>query len=286
MTQPTLSRRTKVIGSLATLAGLASLPLGMLWHNQDAMIFPQRHESTPVTAQGAWKVADLDLKGIGRIQFLFGDPGQVASEAEPGPVILFLHGNGSSAGMSAMVCDDFRATGCPVVVAEYPGYSGNPGQPSEAALQKAASATAVWARSRWPGRKLCVMGESIGTAPAVFLAVQGVADLLVLDSPFTSMGATISALMPWLPFVDLLNRHPMDSIGRLRGAAGMRLPPSLVLVSAADPIVPIWMGQEIANALPGCQIHRSPMPGHPVLALDKQARIATRAFIAAVMAKG
>ncbi len=278
-----------MVGFLAPWAVALTAPLGYLWSVQDSMIFPERHKNTPVAAWGRWSLGDVEVEGIGKISFLFSDPLPPSTEpvqpgVQPRPVILFLHGNGNSADISALMCSFLVEAGYPVVAAEYPGYAGNPGAPSEGSLRAAAVATASWSRGKWQGRGLVVIGESIGSSPAVHLAASGLADGLVLDSPFTSMNATISALMPWLPFVGTLNRHPMDNLDAIE-KAGDRLPPSLTLISSSDPIVPTWMGEAIARTAPSGKIYRSPMPGHPVLGMDSMARKSLLEFLASQQAR-
>ncbi|MBP0446878.1 alpha/beta hydrolase [Roseomonas sp. SSH11] len=246
---------------------LVLAPAVTLWAMQERFLFPVRHGDTPVAASGIWRTGHVELPGAGRIAFLHADTG-----ANPeAPVLLYLHGNASSAALAATITTGLAEAGIPVVAAEYPGYSGNPGAPSEAALKATAEATAAWARARWPTRRLAVLGESIGSAPAVHLAATGVADLLVIDSGFTSMTETIRQHMPWLPGLAWLNRHPMDSIGALRAAAS-RLPPTLVMVSAEDSVVPTAMGEALAAAIPGSRLVRSEWSGHPVLYGDPPSR--------------
>ena len=160
--------------------------------------------------------------------------------------------------------------GYPIASAEYPGYSGNSGSPSEAALQKSASETEKWVRARWPGHPLLVVGESIGSAPAVWLTSQGRADLLLLDSPFTSLSEVITSIFPWLPGLTILNRNPMDNRASLLAASAVRfLPPTMILVSAYDPIVPVHMGVELADIIPGAELVRTDVEGHTALSMDR-----------------
>lgn len=256
---------------LAFVAGgiglLALLVIVGLWASQEALIFPIRHNDAPVAAEDGWRVAEVEIPAAGRIAFLFAEP----EGGDDLPVLLYLHGNAGSTRLTALNMSALAARGLPVVAAEYPGYAGNPGSPSEASLQATARATAAWARARWPGRRLAVLGESIGSAPAIHLATTGVADLLVLDSGFTSLVAAIGALAPWLPAARWLVRHPMDNLGAVRAATGP-LPPTLVILSAGDQVIPAAMGEALAAAIPGSTVFRSAWHGHPVLYGDPRAR--------------
>lgn len=267
---------TTALSLAAAAAFVLAAAILLLWAGQERLLFPYRHGAHPVAAGEGWEVARVEVPGAGAVAFLFAEGG-----ADPGPpVVLFLHGNGSSARWTAGVMGPAVRAGLPVVAAEYPGYAGNPGSPSEASLRATAEATAAWARARWPGRRLAVIGESIGSAPAVHLAATGVADLLVLDSGFTSVTEAIRWHMPWLPAAAWLNRHPMDNLAAIRGAAGA-LPPTLVLLSAEDPVVPTRMGEAIAAAIPGSGMFRSARAGHPVLHNDPGAMAAVVAWLGA-----
>ncbi|WP_458093682.1 alpha/beta hydrolase [Roseomonas sp. WA12] len=256
-----------VILTLVLLVLLALAPIVAIWAMQERFIFPVRHNGTPVAPSGIWQVGHVEAPGSGRLALLYADTG-----TNPGaPVLLFLHGNGSRAAFAAINTEMLARAGIPVLAAEYPGYSGNPGVPSEASLRATAEASAAWARDRWPGRPLAVLGESIGSAPAIHLAAKGAADLLVIDSGFTSMTETIRIHMPWVPAVAWLNRHPMDAIAAIRGAA-KTLPPTLVMVSKADHIVPTAMGEALVAAIPGSTLFRSDWSGHPVIHGDPASR--------------
>ena len=54
---------------------------------------------------------------------------------QPGrPVILYFHGNGGHIGYRAELLRGFARNGYGVLMAEYRGYGGNPGTPSESGL--------------------------------------------------------------------------------------------------------------------------------------------------------
>ena len=263
-----------MIVAIPVLGLLAAAPVATMYLTQDEYLFPVRHSGDPVLPGGIWQRDTLDLPGAGRIAFRFADVGG----APTAPVLLFLHGNGSSARLASGDVQALAEAGIPVLAAEYPGYSDNPGAPSEASLNATAEASAAWARARWPGRRLAVLGESIGSAPAVHLATTGRADLLILDSGFTSMTETIRLHVPWLPAVQWLNRHPMDNLGRLR-AAPKPLPPTLVLLFASDPVVPVAMGEALAAVIPCSTVYRSALTGHAVLRGDPAARQVLRRWL-------
>ncbi|WP_052389858.1 alpha/beta hydrolase [Belnapia moabensis] len=213
-----------------------------------------------------------------RLQFWAADPG-------PGmPVILYLHGNGGHAGHREQALHPFATAGYGVVLAEYRGYGGNPGFPTEGGLIADARAQADWALTRWPGTPLVIWGESIGTGVAVALASERQVAGVLLDSPFTSVRQVAADVFRWAP-VRLLLRHPFDSLARL---PGVRVP-VFVMHGERDEVVPVEHGRRMLAAAP-CPAGSAFMPGvgHPALLADRgtAAKEAAIAFLARLRVQG
>ncbi|MFC7739110.1 alpha/beta hydrolase [Roseomonas sp. GCM10028921] len=183
------------------------------------------------------------------------------------PVILYLHGNGGHAGHREQALQPFAAVGYGVVLAEYRGYGGNPGLPTETGLIADAQAQASWATARWPGAPLVIWGESIGTGVAVALASERQAAGVVLDSPFTSARQVAADAIRWAP-VALLLRHPFDSLTRLPKVRA----PVFVLHGERDGVVPVEHGRRMFAEAP-CPAGSTFLPGvgHPALLADRSA---------------
>ena len=136
-------------GFLLAMAFLYGFAMLGLWYAQESFLFSRRHEASPVVADVGWRRETVTVLGLGEQAFLVGEH----QEREGLPVVLFLHGNSTSANLAAsrgalaLAVRGFR-----VVVGEYPGYAGNPGVPSEAGLRANAEAMAAFARRTWPGR--------------------------------------------------------------------------------------------------------------------------------------
>ena len=78
--------------------------------------------------------------------------------------------------------------------ASYRGYSGNPGTPSEEGLYRDARARRRWLAANGVGAgDLVIVGNSLGSGPAVELARAIRPRGLVLISPFASMTAVAAA---------------------------------------------------------------------------------------------
>lgn len=181
----------------------------------------------------------LDVPGGPRLAFWGSDPA-------PGkPVVLYLHGNGGSAAYRGFLVAPYAERGWGVVLAEYRGWSGNAGHPSESGLQADALAFADWAAREWPGHPLIVWGESLGTSLALGVAAERPVLGVVLDAPFTSITEVAARVYPWMP-VRWLVRSPFDSMALLPKVTA----PVMVVHGLADELIPPEMGRELHDAAP------------------------------------
>ena len=215
---------------LTALALLAALPLLLgcaLWLGQERLIFIP--DARAIAAPTGWRLETLRTEDDLELRFLHG-------AARPGaPVVLHFHGNGGNAEDRAELGDVLRRAGYAVLLAEYRGYGGNSGSPGEAAIAADARALLVWAHARFPGARMVLWGESLGSGVVTRLA-EGRADIaaLVLESPFTSVADVAAAMYPWLPTNHLL-RHRFESLARMPGITA----PVLVVAAEGDRITPV-----------------------------------------------
>lgn len=211
-----------------------------LWNLQSRIVYPGAYMSLradPVAAaRRGFTPATLRVSDAPPLSFF-------AAAPAPGmPVLVFFHGNGDIAASGFDPLAPYVARGYGAVVAEYPGYGGNAGRPTEPGLVRAGRATVRWAATTWPGHGLVLWGESLGTGVAIAARDAGPVAGLVLDSPFTSIREIARRRFPAAP-VALLLRSPFDSLARL--ATGPAIP-ALVLVGGGDGIVPPDMGPRVA----------------------------------------
>lgn len=164
------------------------------------------------------------------------------------PVVIVFPGNAGNRAGRIPLGNALADAGYGVVLAEYRGYGGNPGSPSEAGITDDALATIEAIRKRLPsGSGLVYLGESLGAAVAIAAAEQTQPDALILGSPFTSLTDVGRYHYPWLPVAALL-RDEYPSLSRINGGALDGIP-ALVIGGAGDRTVPIEQSREIAAAL-------------------------------------
>jgi pimeloyl-ACP methyl ester carboxylesterase len=162
--------------------------------------------------------------------------------------LLISHGNGQD--LQYLVEDvvlRLRCLGTPVnlVCYEYPGYSLSGLPTSEGLILSAADAAYNHVRYVLgiPPEQIVVYGISLGSGPAVYTAASYDVGGLILQSPYTSIGATKVGLdcAKILCLVDLFQSY--------RRAAGVSAP-VLLYHGDSDPVVPPVCSRQLASLFP------------------------------------
>ena len=98
--------------------------------------------------------------------------------------------------------------------------------------------------------KLILEGQSLGTGIALEMARRGHGVRLILLSPYTSMVDMGKLTLP-IFLGDLIR----DRYQNLEKAPGIEQP-TLVMHGTDDEVIPVRMGQRVAEALPHAELHR------------------------------
>jgi hypothetical protein len=178
---------------------------------------------------------------------------------DSGRVVLYLHGNAAHIAHRAYRLGPFQRLGWGVLLLEYRGYGGNPGQPSEAGLIiDARAGLAALQEMGFSLSNIVVWGESLGTGPAVQLAVEHKVAAVLLESPYTSVADIARQRYRLFP-VDWLLLDRFDSLRKISSVQA----PVLVMHGALDQIVPVAMGRAVfAKAPDPKQLWIAPDAGH------------------------
>jgi uncharacterized protein len=165
---------------------------------------------------------------------------------DSGWAVVVLPGNGGNragrAGLARLLSDD----GFTVLLVDYRGYGGNPGEPSEEGLARDADAAVAFLEQQGYGAgRMVYLGESLGTGVAAALARRHPPAGMVLRSPFTELADVGTHHYPWLP-VRLLLRDRFPVVEHVRAG---RVPLTVVRGSA-DEVVPTHLSAEVAAAAP------------------------------------
>lgn len=227
--------------ALLFVVGGYVLIVGVIAAMQGRMIYPSAGQGPAPTA------GDLDAIGARPLPGVAAQAAFVveAQGAAWGTAVVF-HGNGGTALDRSYYVRALGARGLRVVLAEYPGYGGRPGSPSEAALVKDGAATVRAVREQFDG-PVIVWGESLGAGVAAAVVAQipdGAVDAVVLVTPWDSLVETARASFGWLP-VGLLLRDRYDSVANLSGFEG----PVAVAVAERDQVIATERGVALFDAL-------------------------------------
>lgn len=160
-------------------------------------------------------------------------------------VVIFFHGNADALARRVSRFSQLTADGTGLVALSFRGYGGSTGRPTEAGLHRDAAAAYAFAAARYPAERIVVWGFSLGSGPAVALAVERPLGKLVLESPFTSIVDIAAAVFPFVP-VRILMKDQYRSDQRISRLAV----PLLVMHGGHDQVVPLGLCERLYALAP------------------------------------
>ena len=200
-----------------------------------------------------------DSKGEGRDQwkpiyekgeFL----GYRAGPEKPARVAIVLHGNAGEAldrtWYQSLFTDDTL-----VVLGEYPGFGASAGELSQEAIFRRALEIHDWAEQSYRV-PISVVGESLGSGSATYLAVQRTVDRVALISPFSSAADVAKLRFGFLPIAWLM-KDPFPSIKYITDVKA----PLHIIHGTLDEVIPLSMGRKLFEAYGGESGAFSELPG-------------------------
>lgn len=159
-------------------------------------------------------------------------------------VVVLFHGNGGGVADLSPWAERFRARGYGVLLADYRGYSGNPGTPSEDGIYQDARGVLAWlAAQGFSERDIVLFGWSLGTGVAVQMATEHHPAALILLAPYTSLVDVAAAQYRIFP-VRFLMLDRFDSIAKIRDTGA----PIFIAHGEADEVVPFTFGRALFAA--------------------------------------
>ena len=220
-----------LIFAILAYAGAAVL----LFTMQERFLFPAPPGDVPAPPPGFERVTIKS--GTERLPAYWHPP-------EPGETtVVRFHGNGDAIGFQRPIGEALAAADFGVLLAEYRGYPGATGSPSEAGLFADGEAAFDFARERTDG-SVALYAHSLGAAVAVHVATVRNVSRLVLEAPFESMRSEVARRVSWLP-VDRLLRHPFRTDERLERVKA----PTLVIHGGRDGVIDSRSGERVAKRL-------------------------------------
>jgi len=225
------------------VAGLAGygLLVGLLYSQQRQILFkpdasrPERPADAP---DGFREIASGTADGL-QLQHWYLPPADAATG-----VLVVLHGNAGNRGSPYGKFREVHDWGYGLLLADYRGYGGNPGAPSEDGLIADARSVMDWLADQGvPGERVVLYGESLGSGVASALAAERRVAGLILEAPFTSV-ADLAQQQYWYVPARQLVRDRFDSRARIGAVEA----PILILHGDRDPTIPVDHGVALAQA--------------------------------------
>jgi hypothetical protein len=215
--------------------------LALLWAGQRRlMYFPDERVAVPSHP------ATGDLEAV---SFTADDGVRLGGWYLPSPgaefVVLVFNGNAGNRSYRLGLGAALRARGFAVLLFDYRGYGDSDGRPTERGLQADARAARTYlsSRSDVSADRVVYLGESLGAAVAIELALAQPPAALVLRSPFTSMSDVAALHYPLLP-ANLLLQDRYSSIDRISRITV----PTLIVAGDRDGIVPLEQSRRLYDA--------------------------------------
>jgi len=228
------------------LIGLLTL-LAILYFLQDKLIFfPQKiseEEAERISKRYSF-IENISLKTVNNISI----KGWFVknSTLQKSPLIIYFGGNAEELSYLVHYADKFK--GWSLALINYRGYGLSEGKPSEKDLYADAVSIHDYFSKRddIDNTRIVLIGRSLGTGIATYLAQMRPVKALILVSPYDSFISIGKHHYPFLP-VSLLLRHRFDSFSR----APLISAPLLVITAADDTIIPIKFSKRLAEKWAG-----------------------------------
>jgi uncharacterized protein len=219
--------------------------IAVIWTFQRRLIYfpstdplPQAHE----VIDGARDVTLMTTDGLS-LGAWFVEP-----RGRPnGFTVLVANGNAGDRSLRAPLAEALAEEGFAVLLFDYRGYGGNPGDPSEHGLARDARAAYDFLIDEGiPRERLLYFGESLGAAVVAEVATEHPPGGLLLRSPFTNLADVGRVHYPFLP-VGVLLRERYPAIEYVRRVDV----PVTVVYGSRDSIVPPKQSRAVAEAAAG-----------------------------------
>lgn len=250
------ARLAIAVGALAALVYAA--PVVWLAANQRDLLFRVSTLHTAPSDAGLARAKEVAVKtGDGETLigwFIAPTPGK--------PFLIYFHGNADTLEKRAARLQRMTVDGAGLLAIEWRGYGGSTGAPSQDGLLKDALAAYEYAVGAGAEPKqIVVVGESLGTGPALWLAGERRVAGIVLDSPYSAI-VDVGADRYWMFPVRLIARDPFPAA---EWARKIRVP-VLAVAGEEDRTIPIRYARKLMEAIAAPKTFIAvPGAGHVVL---------------------
>jgi len=150
--------------------------------------------------------------------------------------LLYSHGNAEDIGDLTEVFNAIAQAGISVLAYDYPGYGLSGGKPSEKSCYEAAEKgySFLTIQKKVKPENIIILGRSLGTGPACYLAEKYPVGGLIFESGFLSAQRVVTR-------VRLLPMDTFPNVDRIKNITC----PKLFLHGTKDSVVSIWHGKKM-----------------------------------------
>ena len=265
--------KTKLLDWLKLAACVAlGFPVLIYFLQERLIFFPQPLAEDPLKANTGAAIEEVNLVMADQVR-LHGWLVKAPTAQTPAPLLIYFGGNAEE--ISWLVSTAGRYAGWSLLLLNYRGYGRSEGKPGEAELFADALQIYDYAAGRAQGGRIALMGRSLGSGVAVYLAAQRPVAGVILVSPYDSIESVARGVYPFLP-ISLMLKHRFDSVSRAPGIKA----PLLCLVASEDRVIPRPHSERLYAAWGGQKQWREIRPAaHDSIAGDPDYWQAIAAFL-------
>lgn len=160
--------------------------------------------------------------------------------------ILYFGGNGEAVVVNAPILANVFP-GYAIYLVNYRGYGGSTGSPEEKGIYS--DALSIFDKIKTKHSEISIMGRSLGTGVATYLAARREIGKLVLITPFDSIQNVAKHRFPIYP-IRMLLKDKYDSLSRVKAIKAE----TLVLIAENDEVIGFKHTNNLVKAFPASQI--------------------------------
>ncbi|MEA3433584.1 MAG: alpha/beta hydrolase [Campylobacterota bacterium] len=170
----------------------------------------------------------------------------IVVNAKKEKAILYFGGNGDTVARSAFAFDRFFPDHT-VYLVNYRGYGGSSGEPSEKGIYS--DALTIFDQIRSKHSDISVLGRSLGSGVATYLASKREFEKLVLITPYDSALSMAQEKFPLYP-MSILLKDKYDSVARAKDIETK----TLVLIAEKDSVITMKHSQNLIDAFSSSKV--------------------------------
>ena len=134
-----------------------------------------------------------------------------------------------------------------IYLVNYRGYGGSSGSPDEQALYS--DALAIYDQIKSKYQNVSVIGRSLGTGIATYIASKRNIEKMILITPFDSIENIAGSQYPMFP-ISFLLKDKFDSAGRVNEISAA----TLIVLAEHDKVIPLKNSMRLIDTFPASQI--------------------------------